>query len=159
VPELHHSEIRNTLAEEGRAEGQVVILEPDNCWLCATLLGNHGGEGIVDVLIMVPVARLEYGPLQLEVTQGPEGAIGKAIVKASHLRLTQPDAPQGVLRVVRWYLYVILRVNGVSISTVVPPRYPGTVTGLHDRIKRGGEASRRPTPADGRVILKQVRPL
>ena len=33
VPEMHHGEIRNTLAEEGRAERQVVILEPDNRWL------------------------------------------------------------------------------------------------------------------------------
>ena len=53
---------------------------------------------------------------------------------------------------------MILGVNGVSIRAVMPPRYPGTVTGLHDRIERRGEASRRPSPADGRVILKQVRP-
>jgi hypothetical protein len=54
---------------------------------------------------------------------------------------------------------VILRINGVSISAVVSPRHPGAVTGLHDRIKGGGEASCRPTTADGRVILKQVRAL
>jgi len=54
---------------------------------------------------------------------------------------------------------VILRVNRVSISAVVSPRYPGAVTGLHDRIERGGEAACRPTPADGSVILKQVRSL
>src|SRR5215813_9076010 len=152
VPEMHHGEIRNTLAEEGRAERQVVILEPDHGWLCATLLSDHGGEGSIDVLIVVPVARLKYGPLQLEVTQGPEGTIGKAIVKASHLCLAEPDAPQGVLRVVGRHLHVILRVNSMSICTVVPPRDPGAMTGLHDGIERGGEASRRPTPADGRVI-------
>jgi len=156
VPEMHHGEMRNTLAEEGRAERQVVILEPDNGWLFATLLGDYSGEGSVNVLIVVPVARLKYGPLQLEVTQGPEGTIGKAIVKASHLCLTEPDAPQGVLRIIGRHLHVILRVNGVPISAVVSPRDPGAVTGLHDRIKRGGKASCRPTPADSRVILKQV---
>src|SRR5712691_982472 len=156
---MHQGEIRNTLAEEGRAERQVVVLEPDNRWLCATLLGDYCREGSIDVLIVVPMARLKDGPLQLEVTQGPQGTIGKAIVKASHLCLTEPDAPQGVLRVVRRHLHVILCVNGVSIRAVVPPGDPGAVTGLHDGIERRGEASRWPTPADGRVILKQVRPL
>jgi hypothetical protein len=146
---MHHGNIRDTLAEEGWAERQVVILQPDHRWLFATLFGDHGGEGRIDVLIVVPMARLKYGPLQLEVTQGPEGTIGKAIVKATHLCLAEPDAPQGVLWVVRWYLYTILGVNGVSICAVMPPRYPGTVTGLHNRIERRGEASRRPRPADG----------
>ena len=68
VPEVHDDEVRETLAEQGWTERQVVILEPDHRWLCATLLGDYGGEGIVDVLIVVPVARLKYGPLQLEVT-------------------------------------------------------------------------------------------
>ena len=36
VPEMHHGEIRDTLAEEGWAERQVVILQPDNRWLFAT---------------------------------------------------------------------------------------------------------------------------
>jgi hypothetical protein len=68
---MHHGEIGDTLAEEGWAERQVVILQPDNRWLFATLLGDHGGEGSIDVLIVVPMAWLKYGPLQLEVTQGP----------------------------------------------------------------------------------------
>jgi hypothetical protein len=71
VPEMHYGEIRDTLAEEGRAERQMVILKPDDRWLFATLLGDHGSEGSIDVLIVVPMARLKYGPLQLEVTQGP----------------------------------------------------------------------------------------
>jgi hypothetical protein len=75
---MHHSEIRDTLAEVSRAERQLVILEPDNCRFFATLLGDHCGKGSIDVLIMVPVARFKDGPLELEVTQGPQGAIGKA---------------------------------------------------------------------------------
>jgi len=65
---MHHGEIRYTLAEESRAERQMVILEPDNRGLCATLLSDHGGEGLINVLIVVPMAWLKYGPLQLEVT-------------------------------------------------------------------------------------------
>jgi hypothetical protein len=145
---MHHGEIRDALAEEGRAERQVVVLQPDYRWLFATLLGDHGGESSIDLLIVVPMARLKYGPFQLEMTQGPEGAIGKTIVKAAHLCVAEPDAPQGILWVVRWYLYMILGINSVSIRTVMSPRYPGTVTGLHDRIKRRGEASRRPRPTD-----------
>jgi hypothetical protein len=159
MPEVHHGEIRYALTEEGRAERQVIVLEPDNRWLSATLLSDHGSEGSIDVLIVVPMARLKDGPFQLEVTQGPEGTIGKAVVKASHLRLAEPDTPQGVLRVIGWHLHVILRVNSISICTVVAPRYPGTMTGLHDRIERRGETARRPSPTDGRVILKQVRSL
>src|SRR5262245_5945357 len=67
VPEMHHGEIRYTLAEESRAERQVVILEQDNRGLCATLLSDHGGEGRMSALTVVPMARLKYGPLQLEV--------------------------------------------------------------------------------------------
>jgi hypothetical protein len=159
MPEVHHGEIRHTLTDEGRAERQVIVLKPDNRWLSSTLLSDHGSEGSIDVLIVVPMARLKDGPFQLEVTQGPEGTIGKAIVKASHLRLAEPDASQGVLRVIGWHLHVILRINSISICTVVAPRYPGTMTSLHDRIERRGEAARRPSPTDGRVILKQVRSL
>jgi len=65
---MHYGEIRHTLAEEGRAECQVVVLEPDHRWLCATLLGDHGGEGSIDGLIVVPMAWLKDGPLELEVT-------------------------------------------------------------------------------------------
>jgi hypothetical protein len=54
---------------------------------------------------------------------------------------------------------MILRVNSLPISTVVPPGYPGAMTGLHHRIERCGEATRRPTPPDGCVIPKQIRAL
>jgi hypothetical protein len=134
VPEVHDGEIRNTLAEEGRTECQMVILEPDNCGLFPTLLGDHRGKGSVDVPIVVPVARLKECPLQVEVTQGPQGTIRKAIVKASHLCLTEPDAPQSVLWVIWWHLDMILPVNSEPISAIMTPGHPGTVTGLHDRV-------------------------
>jgi hypothetical protein len=41
---MHYGEIRNTLAEESRAERQVVILEPDHRWLCATLLATTAAK-------------------------------------------------------------------------------------------------------------------
>jgi hypothetical protein len=112
----------------------MIILEPDHCWLFSTLRGDHRGKGSVDVPIVVPVARLKEGALQVEVTQGPQGAIRKAIVKASYLCLTEPDAPQRILWVVWRHLNMILLVHRESISTVMTPGYPGTVAGLHDRV-------------------------
>jgi hypothetical protein len=112
----------------------MVILEPDNCGLFPTLLGDHRSKGSVDVPIVVPVARLKECPLQVEVTQGPQGTIRKAIVKASHLCLTEPDAPQSVLWVIWWHLDMILPVKSEPISAIMTPGHPGTVTGLHDRV-------------------------
>jgi hypothetical protein len=70
----------------------MVILEPDNCGFCPTLLGDYCGKGSIDVPIVVPVARLKECALQVEVTQRPQGTIREAIVKASYLCLTEPDA-------------------------------------------------------------------
>src|SRR5437773_11080928 len=67
VPEMHYGEIRHTLAEEGRAERQVVILEPDHRWLGATIFGDHRGEGHIDVFIGVLMAGLKDAALALEV--------------------------------------------------------------------------------------------
>jgi hypothetical protein len=112
----------------------MIILEPDHCRLFSTLRGDHRGKGSVDVPIVVPVARLKEGALQVEVTQGPQGTIRKAIVKASYLCLTEPDTSQSVLRVVRRHLDMILLVNSEPISTIMTPGYPGTVAGLHDGV-------------------------
>jgi hypothetical protein len=134
VPEVHEGEIRNALAQEGRTECQMVILEPDNCRPFPTLISDHRGKGSVDVPIVVPVAWLKECPLQVEVTQGPQGTIRKAIVKASYLCLAEPDTPQSVLRVVWRHLDMILLVNSEPISTIMTPGDPGTVAGLHDGV-------------------------
>jgi hypothetical protein len=131
---VHEGEIRNALAQEGRTEGQMVILEPDNCRLFPTLLSDHRGKGSVDVPIVVPMARLKECALQVEVTQGPQGTIRKTIVKASYLCLTEPDASQSILWVVWRHLDMILLVNREPISTIMTPGHPGTVAGLHDRV-------------------------
>jgi hypothetical protein len=112
----------------------MVILEPDNSGLFPTLLGDHCGKGSVNVPIVAPVARLKEGAFQVEVTQGPQGTICKAIVKASYLCLTEPDTSQSILRVVWRHLDMILLVNREPISTIMTPGYPGTMTGLHDRV-------------------------
>jgi hypothetical protein len=112
----------------------MVILEPDNSRPFPTLLGDHRGKGSVNVPIVVPVARLKEGALQVEVTQRPQGTIRKAIVKASYLCLTEPDAPQSILWVVWRHLDMILLVNSEPIGTIMTPGYPGTVASLHDRV-------------------------
>jgi hypothetical protein len=65
---VHEGEIRDTLAEEGWTERQVVILEPDDRRLCTTFCRNDLSEGGVDILIVAPMARPEDGPFKLEVT-------------------------------------------------------------------------------------------
>jgi hypothetical protein len=134
VPEVHDGKIRNTLAQEGRTEGEMIILEPDHGRLFPTLRGDHRGKGSIDVPIVMPVARLKERSLQVEVTQGPQSTIREAIVKASHLCLTEPDAPQSILWVVWRHLDMILLVNSEPIGTIMTPGYPGTVASLHDRV-------------------------
>jgi hypothetical protein len=134
VPEVHDGKIRDTLAQEGRTECEMIILEPDHGWLFPTLLSDHCGKGGIDVPIVVPVTRLEERALQVEVTQGPQGTIRKTIVKASYLCLTEPDTPQSILWVVWRHLDMILLVNSEPIGTIMTPGYPGTVASLHDRV-------------------------
>ena len=98
----------------------------------------------------------EHRTLQIEVTQGPQGAIGKARVKPFHLGLAQPYAPQRVLGVVRRHLHVILGIDGLSIGTAAPPGHPGAMAGLHDGIERRGKATSRLTPAQGVVALEHA---
>jgi hypothetical protein len=131
---VHDGTIRNTLTQEGRTECEVIILEPDHGWLFPTLLSDHCGKSSIDVLIVLPVVWLKEHTFQVEVTQGPQGTSRKAIVKASYLCLTEPDAPQSILWVVWRHLDMILLVNCEPISTIMTPGYPGTMTGLHDRV-------------------------
>jgi hypothetical protein len=159
VPEVHNRQGRETLAEQGRAEGQVIILEPDNGVLSATLVRRDGREVRIHLLVMAPMEGIEHRTLQIEVTQGPQGAIGKARVKPCHLGLAQPHAPQRVLGVVRRHLHVILGVDSLAIGAATPPGDPGAVAGLHDRVESRGEAARRLTPAQGVGALEQAAEL
>jgi hypothetical protein len=54
VPEVHNGEVRETLAEHGRAERQMVILEPDKRALVATLFRHDCREVCIHVLVMTP---------------------------------------------------------------------------------------------------------
>src|SRR5215510_12700393 len=92
VPEVHDGEVRETLAEQGWAERQVVILEPDKRALVVTLLRHDCREVRIHVLVVAPMEGGEHRTLQIEVTQGPQGAIGKARVKPVYLGLAQPYA-------------------------------------------------------------------
>jgi hypothetical protein len=114
----------------------MVILQPDDSGLPATFFGHHRGEVGIDLLVVVPVQGFEDGALEVEVAKGPQGAVGKAIVKSPQLGFTQPDTPQGILRIVRRDLHLILGVDNLSIGTPAPPGNPGAMAGLHDRIKR-----------------------
>jgi hypothetical protein len=136
MPEVHDRQVRDVLSKQGRAERQVVILEPDNGALSATLFRHGGREVCIDLLVVVPIERFEYSALEVEVTEGPQGAVSEAIVKPFHLGLAQPDAPQCVLGIVRRNVHVISSVDGMSISAATPPGHPGAVAGLHDRIER-----------------------
>ena len=77
---------------------------------------RDGREVRIDVLVVAPMEWGEHRTLQIEVTQGPQSAIGKARVKPFHLGLAQPYAPQRVLGAVRRHLHVILGINGLSIG-------------------------------------------
>src|SRR5215510_8989560 len=92
VPEVHDRQGRETLTEQGWAERQVIILDPHDGIGPGAFLDDRLGKVGIDLLVMTPVERLEHRALEIEVTQGPEGAVGEAIVKPPHLRLTEPEA-------------------------------------------------------------------
>jgi hypothetical protein len=51
------------------------------------LLSHGRGEVLVDLLVMAPMQWLKYGTFEVQMAEGPEGAIGKAIVKPPGLWL------------------------------------------------------------------------
>jgi hypothetical protein len=107
----------------------------------------------VHLLVVMPMQGLEHGARDLQMTQRPQGSIDKAIVKAAHLGFTEPHTPQGVLGILRGYLYAVVRIDDLAIGTATLPGHPGAMAGLHDRLERCGEASGWLTAAHGVVAL------
>ena len=57
----------------------MVVLDPDGCRSPRAFLLHHLGKVLIDLLVVMPVVGFELSPLELEVAEGLQGAVGEAI--------------------------------------------------------------------------------
>ena len=104
-------------------EGELVVLHPHDrpARAAAHLLGGRRGEARVDGLVALPVLRPELEVLDEHVAEWPERAVREAEVEALDVGVVEPDAAQGVRRILGRDGDAALGVGAVAVAA---PRAP-----------------------------------
>src|SRR3989338_38187 len=141
-------------------ECEVKILHEDEWSLDIFYLGEEcGREFAVDCTVLDPVFLSENRSSVSIVTEGPECFVGEAVVVSLHFFLSQPKAPQRIVRLVWRHHELAFLVGSFSISTTTAVRQPHATRCLHDRLKRSDHAAcghrpRRAVPFDFRMDIR-----
>jgi hypothetical protein len=158
VPELaDHRILARGLHHAGQQRVVIVLHEHDRLG-AGNLLEHRVGEPAVDGDVLAPVGRVEHGTRIRDMAQGPECAVGEAVVIPFLFAVRQPDAAQGVGRLVGRHGDPALGVGCVAIAgaaSVCDPRAPGRA---HHRVERGDQPTGRLHPRQPRAGLLPADP-
>ena len=150
VPELGHGQGRVAPLEHPGQEPEMVILDEHERRPIPGLLEDRVGEQLVDLAVGPPVAGVEDRPREDDVAEGPQPAVGQAVVIALLLLLGQPDPAQGVSGVLGRDPDPVVGVDRQAIGVARAVRHPGPAAGEHHRVER------RRHPAGGAHALDDV---
>ncbi len=110
---------------------------------------EHGlGELRVDARVLLPVGSIEDRPRVRDVTKRPERAVGESVVVALFLFRGEPDAAQGVGRLVGRHGQASAIVRGFVIAAAAAMGDPDAAGRPHDRIERRYESARWTNPRE-----------
>ena len=144
VPELMDEERGAHRPQILREKAEVVVLDPYHRAPVADLglLGDRVREADVDGTIALPVLAPELEMLDEHVTEGPQRLVGEAVVVAVDVRRIEPDAAQGVGRVVGGNAKTPLSIGDLPVARAGAPRNPGPMDASHRRIERRHQPTR-----------------
>ena len=148
VPELGHGQGRVPPLEHPRQEPEMVVLDEDEGRPVAGLLEDRLGEQLVHLAVGPPVAGVEDRPREDDVAEGPQAAVGQAVIIALLLLLGQPDPAQGVPGVLGRDPDPVVGVNRQAIGVPRAVRHPGAAAGEHHRVERRGHPAGGPHALD-----------
>ena len=126
-----------------RQQREVEVLHQHHGFVAAGLLRDGVGEARIDRAVVLPVALAEGRAHVGQMAQRPQALVGEAVVVAFFLFVGEPDAAQGVARVIRWHLHVIVAVHHLAVGRAAAVRDPGAGTGAHDGLDRRDHAAGR----------------
>ncbi len=130
VPEQRDRRLGYFLADQLRQQSEMEVLDQDHGTVGVRFRRHHLGELGVHLLIGAPIAGAERRPHVGQMAQRPEALIGKSVVITLLLFLRQPDAAQGIGRIVGRHPDLIVSIHGLAVRGAGAVRHP------HSRSRR-----------------------
>ncbi len=142
VPEDGHAGVGSLGLDERRQPREVVVLDEQQ-WLLdiGDFVEDGVGELLIHALVVMPVARPKHRARVRDMTERPKTFVGEAEVVAVLFLRAEPDAPQGVLRLVGWDAKATPAVDDVSVCVAGSVSNPGPIACAKDRLERGDQAA------------------
>jgi hypothetical protein len=139
VPELRHHQVRPGALQQPRQEGEVVVLHEYERRAASRFLEDGRGEEVVHLLVRCPVGGVERRAVVDLVAERPQAAVGEPVVVAVLLLRREPDAAEGVGRVVRRHADPAAGVGREPVGAAGAVRHPRPAAGPHHRVEGGGQ--------------------
>ena len=141
MPEGDDGGARQTLADELRQQGEVVILDEDDRIVGVRRGDDLLGEALVDHLVVVPIRDAEHRAHVGDVAERPQPFVGEPVVVAFLFLLAQPDPLERVRRMFGRDADHVVFIYNKTVGRAAAMCDPGSRTGAHDRLDGGDQSA------------------
>src|SRR5262245_7648319 len=131
MPKNRNSSSGTLRLDQAGKQGKVIVLNQDECpFRARNLIENGLRKLLIDVFVTLPIRGAKNGTRVSDMAEGPNSFVRETIVVALLIFLREPDAPQRVVRMIRWNSHVVFCVDHLTIRIRRPMGDPCAVAGV-----------------------------